>query len=152
MVCGRVDAVGWTAAPLAASIALVPHGHAASASFHDSQAEQADAARHLRRGRHAAGRRRGGAASASSTGRPSRTPLRSRSPVTRCGASCRPAAGLHRTRRPRGPGRADDLGKGLRTSITVRQVHLPNRHMVSHPAYLPVRAQVVIAPRPALLP
>src|SRR3954469_6588231 len=43
MVCGRLDAVGWLAAPLAAGLALVPHGHALSATFHDAQAEQADA-------------------------------------------------------------------------------------------------------------
>jgi hypothetical protein len=43
MVCGRLDAVGWLAAPACAGMALVPHGHAVSASFHDSQAEQADA-------------------------------------------------------------------------------------------------------------
>jgi hypothetical protein len=43
MVWGRLDAVGWLAAPLAAAMALVPHGHAVSGSFHDSQAEQADA-------------------------------------------------------------------------------------------------------------
>jgi hypothetical protein len=38
-----LDAVGWLAAPLAAAMALAPHGHAVAASFHDSQAEHADA-------------------------------------------------------------------------------------------------------------
>jgi hypothetical protein len=43
MVGGRLGAVGWLAAPLAAGMALVPHDHRVSASFHDSQAERADA-------------------------------------------------------------------------------------------------------------
>jgi hypothetical protein len=43
LVWGSLDAIGWLAAPLAAGMALAPHGHAVSTSFHDSQAEQADA-------------------------------------------------------------------------------------------------------------
>jgi hypothetical protein len=41
-----------------------------------------------------------------------------------------------------------NLAKGLRTNISVRRLHLPNRHVASPPG----RRQVVIAPRPAFLP
>jgi hypothetical protein len=43
MMQGRLGAAGWLVAPVAAGIALVPSGHTVSASFHDAQAEQADA-------------------------------------------------------------------------------------------------------------